>query len=84
MEVSGVVISGAISKLTMIIPHIRGPITPLITTHEPPSKICQSTQALQLFCTALLVSKPITRDYGLRVKGFPTTLILMMLEPMKS
>ena len=35
MEVHGVVISGVISRVTT---HIRGLITPLITTHEPPSK----------------------------------------------
>ena len=29
------VISGVISKVTIIITHIRGLITPLITTHEP-------------------------------------------------
>ena len=36
---SGVVISGVISKVTIIIiiTHIRGLIAPLITTHEPPS-----------------------------------------------
>ena len=33
------VISGAISRVTIFITHIRGLITPLITTHEPPSRV---------------------------------------------
>ena len=35
---SGVVITRVISKGTIIITHIRGLISPLIATHEPPSK----------------------------------------------
>ena len=35
---SWVVISGVISRLTTVITHIRGLITPFITTHEPPSR----------------------------------------------
>ena len=35
---SWVVISGLISKVTMLITLIRRLITPLITTHEPPSR----------------------------------------------
>ena len=35
---SWVVISGVISKVTIIIAHIRRLITRLITTHEPPSR----------------------------------------------
>ena len=31
------VISGVIGKVTIVITHVRGLITPLITTHEPPS-----------------------------------------------
>ena len=34
---SWVVISGVIIKATLVITHIRGRITILITTHEPPS-----------------------------------------------
>ena len=34
---SWVVISGVISRVTITTTHIRGLITPLITTHEPPS-----------------------------------------------
>ena len=36
---SWVVISGDIRKVTIIIAHSRGLITPLITTHEPPSRV---------------------------------------------
>ena len=35
---SWVVTSGVISRVTTLITHIRGLITPLITTHEPPSR----------------------------------------------
>ena len=35
---SWVVISGFISRVTIVISQIRGLITPLITTHEPPSR----------------------------------------------
>ena len=35
---SWVVITGVIIRVTILITHIRGPITPLITTHEPPSR----------------------------------------------
>ena len=35
---SWVSISGVISRVTLILTLIRGLITPLITTHEPPSK----------------------------------------------
>ena len=34
---SWVVISGVISKVTIVMTHIRGLITLLITAHEPPS-----------------------------------------------
>ena len=36
---SWVVISGVISMVTIPITHIRGHITLLITTHEPPSRL---------------------------------------------
>ena len=36
---SWVVISRVISRLTIIITHIKGLITPLMTTHEPPSRV---------------------------------------------
>ena len=35
---SWVVVSRVISKVTILITHIRGLITLLITTHEPPSR----------------------------------------------
>ena len=35
---SWVVISGVISRVTILMTHIRGLITPLMTTHEPPSR----------------------------------------------
>ena len=35
---SWVVISRVISRVTILITHIRGLITPLITAHEPPSR----------------------------------------------
>ena len=35
---SWVVITGVISRVTILTSHIRELITPLITTHEPPSK----------------------------------------------
>ena len=34
---SWVVISRVISRVAILITHIRGLLTPLITTHEPPS-----------------------------------------------
>ena len=37
---SWIVISRVISRVTIPIIHIRGLITPLITTHEPPSRVC--------------------------------------------
>ena len=39
---SRVVISGAISRVSILITHIKGLITPLITTHEPPSNTPKS------------------------------------------
>ena len=35
---SWVVISRVISRTTMVVTYIRGLITPLVTTHEPPSR----------------------------------------------
>ena len=51
LEGSCVVISGDIDGVTGIIPHSRGLITPLITTHEPPSVKAQ-TSTLQTPPTA--------------------------------
>ena len=36
---SWVVITGLRSRVTTVITHIRGLITPLVTTHEPPSRV---------------------------------------------
>ena len=36
---SCVVISRVIRRVTMIMTHIRGLISPFITTHEPPSRV---------------------------------------------
>ena len=36
---SWVVIIGVVSWVTVIITHIRGLISPLITNHEPPSRV---------------------------------------------
>ena len=38
LEGSWLVISGAISRATLVITYIRGLITPFISTHEPPSR----------------------------------------------
>ena len=36
---SWVVISGLISRATIVLTYVRGRISPLITTHEPPSMV---------------------------------------------
>ena len=54
---SWLVISGVISRVTIIITHTRGLITLLITTHEPPSRAFR----------ALKVSG--CRAFGFRVLG---------------
>ena len=41
---SWVVISGVISRVSKVITHIKGLITLLITTHEPPSNVLQILQ----------------------------------------
>ena len=43
---SWVVISGVIRKVTTVITHLRGLITPLLTTHEPPSRVSDSRHQL--------------------------------------
>ena len=57
---SWVVISGVVSRVTVIITHIRGLITPLITTHEPPSR----RAALQTDYNTDLVSQQPRRNKG--------------------
>ena len=49
---SWVLINGVMIRVTILISHIRGLITPLLTTHEPPSRgslvlEAQRTQRLQ-------------------------------------
>ena len=39
-----VVIGGLMSRVTIVIAHIKGLITPLITTHEPPSRDPEQTR----------------------------------------
>ena len=52
---SWVVISGVLSRVTILITHIGGLITPLITTHEPPSIVAALLTRIGLsaiFCSA--------------------------------
>ena len=37
---SWVVINEVIIRVTILLTHVRGLITPLVTTHEPPSRCC--------------------------------------------
>ena len=43
---SWVVISGVISRVTLVISPIRGLVTPLISTREPPSKVWEPRRKL--------------------------------------
>ena len=53
---SWVVISGVISRVTRLITHIRGLITLLITTHEPPSRaLGVPTSTTTLLLSLLLI-----------------------------
>ena len=45
-RVSGSYKSGVIIRITILITHIRGLLTLLITTHEPPSRLSSSTTRL--------------------------------------
>ena len=38
----GIVFSGVRSRVNIVIAHLRGLITPLITTHEPPSRVWEA------------------------------------------
>ena len=51
----GVVINGVTSRVTIPVTHIRGLITPLITTHEHPSSVVEGE-----------VGKPIDKPPGAR------------------
>ena len=57
LEGSWVVISGVASRVTIIITHIRGLLTPLITTHEPSSRV-------HGVCACALASKPQHHEGG--------------------
>ena len=39
LRVLGLVINGVVSRVTILLSLIRGPLTPLITTREPPSAL---------------------------------------------
>ena len=61
---SWVVISRVISRITIRITHIGGLITPLITTHEPPSgytayasDVCQLREVLGLEAFGIMPSE---------------------------
>ena len=62
---SWVVISAVIGRVTIGITHIRGFRTPLITTHEPPSRF--PTQSLQL-------QNPLINQHTVNVLG-PVLLV---------
>ena len=68
---SWVVISGVISRVPLkgsLITHIRGLVTPFITTHEPPSKPETSeAQRLQIEKGPRKNSAPSTLKPGFRV-----------------
>ena len=56
-------ITGVRSKATLILAHIRGPITPLITTHEPPRGFREHDVDQALMSTTAVQNR------GLRVRG---------------
>ena len=58
---SWVVISGVVSRVTIVITQIWGLITPLITTHEPPS-----AHAFKLWDTDLIRSRMRSSGFVLR------------------
>ena len=64
---SWVVISGLISRVTVVITHIKGLITPLITTHEPPSTPAQAPVTLepQVPATRSHQAKKLLDPYGI-------------------
>ena len=51
---SWVVISRVISRVTILITHIRGLMTLLITTHEPPSSFALKEKLRRQACTGLM------------------------------
>ena len=64
MEVHGVGIIGVVSRATTVITHIKGLLTLLITTHEPPSMfLAKPKMQLSIVCTR---SNPTGRLYRVR------------------
>ena len=56
---SWVVISRGISRVTILITHIKGLLTPLITTHEPPSRQpMERTRRRTVTATAIAEAAP--------------------------
>ena len=51
---SWAVINGVTTRVTMLITHIRGLITLLITTHEPPSTVMHSNVGASIIRTGFL------------------------------
>ena len=56
------VVSGVILRVTIVVTHTKGPISLLITTHEPPSKVSKYLLMVQI------LQYPITRKCTI----FPT------------
>ena len=57
-------ISGVISRVTIILLHIRGLITPLLTTHEPPSSQKEWDRYVCLFALQeLFDGDPLSRSW---------------------
>ena len=71
---SGVVISGVISRVTIVITWIRGLITPRIATHEPPSKYC-------LRFRSLVVAARFVFEVRIKVCNRSAVLVMITLNP---
>ena len=73
---SWVVISRVISRVTILITHIRGLVTPLITTHEPPSTfygfgLRMETREFNRFAGLILSQRPATpKGFSWRFRTF--------------
>ena len=78
---SWVVISGVISRVTIVITQIRGLIAPLTTTHEPPSGV-QGLQSSGF--RACEVSGSGSRASGSILIKLHTSLIIRLLTPLVS
>ena len=66
---SWAVISGVLSRVTIVIAHIRGLITPLITTHEPPSESKETPAELRTPSVQIRL-EPKSAAGGCRFMGF--------------